>query len=157
MTRPRYTHIADIPLPTDAELVPHLQSLLEKASRRQLLVMFLDRSLRPLPVIVPTDVDAEADPEEIEGIRDFFTCLALDEPGCTLVLTFERPGPAEITARDQRWLRLIREAAMWAGFPFRGPYLLLGSMVRAVAPETFAAAEWLDPDEEGDRRSEWST
>ena len=148
MKRPRYSAVQDVPLPTDLELLPHLQGLLEGASRRQLWVMFLDRSLRPLPLVMPTDLPAEADPEDIIGVRDMLTCMALDVPGSTLVLTFERPGPAELTQRDRRWLRLIRAAAVESGFPFRGPYLLLGSSVRQVPPDEYLAAEWLELDDD---------
>lgn len=147
MKRPPYSDIQDVPLPTDIELLPHLQALLEGAFRRQLWVMFLDAASRPVPLVVPTDLPIEADPEDIIGLGDFLGCLALDVPGSTLVLTFERPGPAELTERDHRWLRMIREAAMDSGFPFRGPYLLLGDAVRQVAPDEYLAAEWLEPDD----------
>ena len=148
MKRPRSSDVQDVALPTDIELVPHLQHLLEGAFRRQLWVMFLDRALRPLPLVMPTDLPVEADPEDIIGVRDMLTCMALDVPGATLVLTFERPGPAELTQRDRRWLRLVREAAIESGFPFRGPYLLLGSTVRQVPLDEYLTAEWLELDDD---------
>lgn len=144
MKRPRYPDVQDVPLPTDTELLPHLQALLEGAFRRQLWVMFLDQTLRPVPLLMPTDLPVEADPEDVDGLGDMLSCMALDVPGSTLVLTFERPGPAQLTQRDRRWLRLIREAAIGSGFPFRGPYLLLGSAVRQVAPDEYLATKWLN-------------
>lgn len=147
MTTPRYHDVKNSPLPTDAELIPHLQAMLEGSYRRQVWVMLLDELHRPLPLIMPTDVPPEADPEDVRGFADFLRCGALDFLGCTIVLTFERPGPAEITQRDRRWLRLLREAAIASEFPFRGPYLLLGSSVRQVAPDEYLGAEWIDLDE----------
>ena len=144
MTTPRFHDIKDTPLPTDAELIPHLQAMLEGGFRRQIWLMLLDPENRPLPVVMPCDVPTEPDPEDVLGLGDFLRCTALDYPGATLVLTFERPGPAEVTARDRRWLRLLREAALASEFPFRGPYLLLGESVRQVAPDEFVGAEWVD-------------
>ncbi|MFC5501247.1 hypothetical protein ACFPJ4_03220 [Lysinimonas soli] len=156
MTRPRNRRppggapndhdIRNVPLPSDAELIPHLQRMLENGLRRQVWVMLLDHELRPLPILVPTDVPPEPDPEDVLGVSDFLRCLALDFEGSTLVLTFERPGPDEVTSRDRRWLRLLHEAAIASEFPFRGPYLLLGSRVRAVPPDDYLAAEWLELD-----------
>ena len=119
MTTPRYHDIRDIPLPTETELVPHLQAMLEGGFRRQIWVMLLDSEHRPLPVVMPSDVPMEPDPEDVLGLGDFLRCAALDYPGSILVLTFERPGPAELTDRDRRWLRLLREAALASEFPFR--------------------------------------
>ena len=148
MTRPRNRDIQNVPLTTDAQLIPHLQALLEGAFRRQVWVMLLDRESRPLPIVAPTDVPAEPDPEDVLGVSDFFRCLALDFPGSTLVITFERPGPAQLAPRDRRWLRLLHEAAIASEFPFRGPYLLLGSSVRQVPPDDYLAAEWREFDPE---------
>lgn len=147
MTTPRYHDIKDIPLPTDAELIPHVQAMLEGGYRRQVWVMLLDSDQRPLPVLMPSDVPAEPDPEDVLGLGDFLRCIAMDHPGSVLVLTFERPGPAEVVERDRRWLRLLREAALASEFPFRGPFLLLGDAVRQVPPDEYLTAEWVDLDE----------
>lgn len=39
MTMPRYRDVKDAPLPTDAELIPHLQAMLEGGYRRRVWVM----------------------------------------------------------------------------------------------------------------------
>lgn len=147
MTTPNYHDVKNVPLPTDAELVPHLQAMLEGGYRRQVWVMLLDDEQCPLPIVLPTDVPAEPDPEEVLGLSDFLRCLALDFPGPSIVLTFERPGPAEVTERDRRWLRMLREAAIASDFPFRGPYLLIGSEVRQVSSDEYADTAWLEPEE----------
>lgn len=151
MKTPRYPEIRNVPLPTDVELLPHLTALLEGAFRHQLWMTFLDEQLCPLPVMMPTDLPHEADPRDVEGVSEMMRCVALDLPGSTLVLTVERPGPIELTRRDRRWLRLIREAAVAAELPFRGPYLLLGSSVRQVPPDEYLAESWTARfDEDGD-------
>jgi hypothetical protein len=148
MTRPRYEAIADVAMTSDADVAAHLDALLERALRHQVWVTFLDRADRPLPLLIPTDVPVEPDPEDVEGFRDFLTCLALEEPGCTIVLTFERPGPAEITSRDRRWLRLLRQALEWADFPYCGPFLLLGDTVRNVPSGEYRSEPWLEVDDD---------
>jgi hypothetical protein len=147
MTRPRYQDIQNTPLPTDVELIPHLQKVLEGGYRRQFWVTLLDAELRPLPLLIPGDLPLEPEFEERQGFSEFFTCLALDFPGCTLVLTFERPGPEVITTRDRRWLRIIRESLVDTGQKFRGPYLLLGSSVRQVAPDEYLSTPLLEVEE----------
>jgi hypothetical protein len=147
MPKPHYDDVRDIPLPTDVELLPHLQTMLEGAFRRQVWVMLLDEKSRPLPVLMPTDVPAEADPEDIEGFRDFVSCIALDFDRATVVLTFERPGPAAVTKGDRRWLRLLRAAAAGSGVPFRGPYLVLGETVHQVPPDEYVGEPWLESDQ----------
>ena len=147
MTTPRYHDIKDTPLPTDAELIPHIQAMLEGGYRRQVWVMLLDSEHRPLPVLMPSDVPAEPDPEDALGLGDFLRCIAMDVPGSQLVLTFERPGPAELVERDRRWLRLLREAALASEYPFRGPFLLLGNAVRQVPPDEYLTAEWVELEE----------
>jgi hypothetical protein len=143
-----YDNVRDTALPTDRELVPLLQNLLERANRRQVWVTLLDSQSRPLREVIPTDVPEEPEPDDVVGIRDFLTCIALDFDRATLVVTFERPGPAELMDRDRRWLRVLREGAVSAGFPFRGPYLLLGTQVRQVPPDEYIGTPLLDPDEE---------
>lgn len=138
MVTPHFNDVRDTSFTSDAELVPLLQSLLEGAYRRQVWVMLLDEELRPLPVLIPTAVPAEPDPEDIVGFADFMRCVALDVASSTLVVTFERPGPSHPVNRDLRWLKLLREACVETGVPFRGPYLLLGNEVRQVPPDDYA-------------------
>lgn len=132
MPTPSYDTVRDIPLPTDTELVPHLQSLLANAYRRQVWITLLDDQHRPYPVLMPSDVDPEPDPDDALGFSELLRCLSLDFNDATVVTVFERPGPTEVTDSDRRWLRLLTEACVEAGCSFRGPYLLVGSTVLAV-------------------------
>ena len=141
MTTPNFNEVRDLPLTTDDELVPVIQSLLEGAYRRQVWLMLLDADVKPLPVIMPSAVPAQPDGEDIVGFADFMRCAAYDVAGSTLVVTFERPGPAHIVDRDRQWLKLLREACLETGVPFRGPFLLLGKEVRQVAPDDYVDAE----------------
>jgi hypothetical protein len=132
MPIPHFNDVRDIPLATDEQLVAHLEALLEGAWRRQVWITLLDEQSRPLPIVIPTDVPARPYADELPGLADFLTCLALDFDHATLVVTLERPGPAEIVNADRQWLRLLREACEETGFPFRGPFLLLGRSVLEV-------------------------
>jgi hypothetical protein len=137
MTIPHFNDVRDRPLPTDDELVPFLQTMLEGSFRRQVWVMMLDDEARPLPVIIPMDVPAEPEPEDEIGFGDFLTCTALESGQPTLVVTFERPGPLHVVERDRRWLAVLHEACVRTGFRFRGPFLLVGNTVVSVPPETY--------------------
>ena len=154
MTRPRYEDIRTIPLPTDRELIPHLQTMLETALRRQVWIMLLDAQACPLPILIPIDLEAEAHQDDAVGFADTLRCLSLDFERATLVLTFERPGPAEVMDRDRRWLRSLRDACANSGTSFRGPYLLLGNCVRQVPPDDYVGVPWAYPrDDEWDEQT----
>ena len=150
MPVPSFDTVRDIPLPTDTELVPHLQSLLDRAVRHQIWVMLLDADAKPLSIVLPSDLGPEADPDEIDGLADWLRCLSYDFQTATIVLTMERPGPAELVAADRRWLRVLREALVATRCPYRGPYVLLGREVRAVPVADYGDEPWLrSPDDDG--------
>lgn len=141
MPMPHYDDIKNLPLPTDRELIPHLQALLEGGYRRQVWVMLLDSASRPLQVLLPGDVPPQPEWDDVLGFADFLRCLALDFGSATLVVTYERPGPTERTDRDRRWLRVLREACVASEMPFRGPYLLTGTTVHQVPPDEYLSVE----------------
>ncbi len=142
MTRPNYDDIRTIPLPTDRELIPHLQAMLEAAFRRQVWIMLLDKQFCPLPILVPIDLESEPHQDDAAAFAESLNCLSMDFDTATLVLTFERPGPVELMDRDRRWLRSLREACVASGTSFRGPYLLLGNTVRQVPPDDYVSTPW---------------
>jgi hypothetical protein len=150
MPAQHFNDVRDHPLTTDEQLVPFLQSMLEGSFRRQVWVMLLDHEARPLPVLIPMDVPAEPDPEEVDGFTDFFSCTSLEFGQATLVVTFERPGPLHVVAQDRRWLRFLREACARSGFGFRGPYLLAGNTVVPVRAEEYGSIPMVYSDDDGD-------
>ncbi len=143
MPRPHYDDIRTIPLPTDRELIPHLQVMLDTALRRQVWIMLLDEQSCPLPILMPMDVETEPFAEDASFFADTLRCLSMDFDKATLVLTLERPGPAEVMDRDRRWLRSLRESCVASGTAFRGPYLLLGDSVRQVPPDDYVGIPWV--------------
>lgn len=150
MTIPRYDDIRDLSLRTDAELIPQLTAALEGGYRRQVWVMLLDSESRLLPVVVPTDVPVEPTWDDVTGFAEFLACLSMDFNSATLVVTYERPGPVDRTARDRRWLRVLREACVESRMPFRGPYLLTGARVQQVAPDDYLTTPLIEPDDDED-------
>lgn len=142
MTRPHYDDIRTVPLPTDRELIPHLQVMIEQALRRQVWIMFLDEQSRPLPIVIPIDVEAEAHEGDAGGLIASLSCLLMDVDKATLVITLERPGPMEVMDRDRRWLRSLREACIASGSAFRGPYLMLGNRIMQVPPDDYVGIPW---------------
>ncbi|MDJ0336020.1 hypothetical protein QMG83_12365 [Salinibacterium sp. G-O1] len=143
MTRPNYDDIRTIPLPTDRELIPHVQVMLEQSLRRQVWIMFLDEHSRPLPILIPMDVDAEACERDSADLVSALSCVLLDLEKATIVMTLERPGPIETMDRDRRWLRTLREACVGSGMAFRGPFLLLGGEVKQVPPDDYVGIPWV--------------
>ena len=142
MTRPHYDDLRAVPLPNDRELIPHLQVMIEQALRRQVWIMFLDEQSRPLPIVIPIDVAAEAREGDATALIASLSCLLLDFEGASLVITLERPGPMETMDRDSRWLRSLREACVGSGRAFRGPYLMLGDRIVQVPPDDYVGTPW---------------
>jgi len=153
MPIPRYDDIRTIPLPTDRELIPHLESMLDCALRRQVWLIMLDQQSCPLPIVMPTDVDDEPHPDDVTGFAEMLNCISMDFKAPTVVLTLERPGPAQLVDRDRRWMRVLREACVALGSPFRGPYLLLGDRVQQVPPDDYVGIPlvYSDDDEYDDQ------
>jgi hypothetical protein len=150
MTIPHFNDVRDRSFTTDEELVPFLQSVLEGSFRRQVWVMMLDNEARPLPVLIPMDVEAEPDPDNMVGFADFFSCTALAAGEPTLVVTFERPGPMHVVDRDRRWLQLLYDACAYAGFRCRGPFLLVGNTVVIVPVESYEGIPMVYSSDDGD-------
>ena len=150
MTIPRFDDVRDRQFSSDDELIPFLQSMLEGSFRRQVWVMMLDDEARPLPVLIPMDVQAEPDPDEMVSFADFFSCTALAAGQATLVVTFERPGPMHVVDRDRRWLQLLHDACVYAGFRFRGPFLLVGNTVMSLPVESYESIPMVYSDDDGD-------
>jgi len=113
----------------------------------------LDRQNCPLPIVMPSDVDAEPHPDDVTGFAEMLNCISMDFDTPTVVLTLERPGPAELVDRDRRWMRVLREACVALGSPFRGPYLLLGDRVQQVPPDDYVGIPlvYSDDDEYDDQ------
>ena len=143
MPIPHYDTVRDTPLPTDAELIPHIRLMLDRPLRRQVWVMLLDRDSKPLPIVMPVELDDEPDSDNVAGYADMLRCLSWDFESVTLVLTLERPGPADIVDNDRRWLRLLLEACVESDCGFRGPYLFIGSTVRAIPSEEYVGIPWV--------------
>ncbi|MCY7300451.1 MAG: hypothetical protein LH616_14730 [Ilumatobacteraceae bacterium] len=153
MPIPRYDDIRTIPLPTDHELIPHLEGMLDRALRRQVWIMLLDQQSCPLPIVMPSDVDAEPHPDDVIGFAEMLNCISMDFDAATVVLTLERPGSAELVDRDRRWMRVLRESCVALGSSFRGPYLLLGDRILQVPPDDYVGIPlvYSDDDEYDDQ------
>ncbi len=147
-----YDTVRDTPLTTDARLATLLTSLLAPAISHQVWITMLDAESRPLTIVMPSYIDLEPDPEAATAWAEMFSSASWDNENATLVLTLERPGSSEPTDNDRRWLRFLGDAAAESGCPYRGPFLLLGSSVRAVPADEYAGIPWVyshhgdDPD-----------
>ncbi len=132
MATPHFRDVRDVALIRDDDLLSRVESLLERAMRRQVWLMFLDEHGYQLPVLLPSPVPRRPGPGDGVRLAKFFRTTLDDVPASSLIITYERPGRAALTNGDLRWIQLLREACLLAEIPFRGPLLCHDEGVRWV-------------------------
>lgn len=130
--------IPEQPLLDDAALLAFAAFLHDgvRPRRRTLWLVLLDGERRPLPVIVPVDhVPDEPDPVMVSNLGQAWHEILLGEPGASVLLMLERPGPAEPSADDLAWRVALRGAAAEHGLALAGFFLATADGVRALPPD----------------------
>lgn len=129
---PNFYDVRDTALTSDDDVRGRVELLIEKATTRQVWLMFLDEQSRQLPMLMPTYVPVR--PGEGDGPRlgEFFASLVDEIEATTVIVVFERRGREAITPGDARWLRTLRDACLHAEVSFRGPLLCHDKGVRWV-------------------------
>jgi hypothetical protein len=125
---------APLTAPTDADLLETVSSLVGPAAHVQLWLFPLDADGVPLRVVIPIeDVPLEADVMP----RLAATVGEMGELGgwASLVLVWERPGPAWLTTREEEVVAAFRSAGR---LPLRAEFLSHDTGVRRIAPGTAA-------------------
>ena len=138
MTIPKFDDVRDDRLVTDEQVLQRVASLLERAVRRQLWLLFLDEQQRQLPVIMPSYVPRSPDDGELERFAGFLGVLFEDVDAEALIVVYERRGRDELSEPDRRWLRFVDAACRAAAVPVRGPLLLHDRGVRWLIEEDWA-------------------
>ena len=104
--------------------------------RRTLWFVMLDRERRPLPVIVPIDhVPDEPEVLMVSNLGQAWHEILQDEPGSSVVLMLERPGPAAASFDDLAWRVALRSAAEEHGITLAAFFLATADGVRPLTPD----------------------
>lgn len=130
--------IPDQPLADDAALLAFVRFLHDGVTprRRTLWFVMLDHRRRPLPVIVPIDhVPDEPDVLMASNLGQAWHEILRDEPGSSVVLMLERPGPAVASFDDLAWRAALRSAAAEHGITLAGFFLATAHGVRPLTPD----------------------
>jgi hypothetical protein len=111
------------PLRTDTEILDRVGQLIVPESRewRSLVLFFLDRQARTLPVVVPVDdVPEDPEPAVIENLCWILSQVLDDqEPDGSVVMMLTRPGPPEPEPADMLWRERLGDAAAKQGVRVR--------------------------------------
>lgn len=131
-------------LASDHDLHEVLRLLLRAANQRQFWLIFLDGSKRIVGPLMPMD-DYPSSPDDRSGIDgragDSFIEVLWERIGeisrmvgaVSLVLVWERRGPARFSAADLSWARAFSRAAMSGEPTIRAQFVLHDQGLRQVA------------------------
>lgn len=137
------TELKDRQLTTDDELHAGLELLLERATGRQLWLLFLDEDDRLMSPLMPMD-DFPDDPAEIVVTDDLgplpesraivyrTNAIRTMIGGARIVLVWERRGPRGLEVLDRRWATESARHATELGVPLRAQFLLHSKGMRQI-------------------------
>ncbi|MFI2362553.1 hypothetical protein [Promicromonospora sp. NPDC019610] len=132
------------PLVDDAALLAfaHLLHGGIRPRRRTLWFALLDGERRPLPVVVPVDLVPELpDPIGVGNLGRVWHQILRGEPGASVVVVLERPGPGDPSFEDRAWHAALRSAAADQGLTVAAFFLATADGVAALAPEQAPAPD----------------
>lgn len=126
------------PLTTDADLQELLLGLLEAANQRQLWLIMLDDQQRLTGPLMPIE-DLPPYPDHAAPILCERFAEISDLMGAeSLVLVWERPGPARAYADDLAWARTIMAGAGSHELQLRAQFILHDTGIRRLTPDDLA-------------------
>lgn len=131
-------------LATDHDLQEVLRLLLREANQRQFWLIFLDGTRRivgplmpmddyPISPDGPSEVEGRADDPVIDVLWDRIGEIAKMVGAASLVLVWERRGPAKFSNADLSWARAFSAATAGGGPPIRAQFVLHSDGIRPIA------------------------
>ncbi|MGB4137380.1 MAG: hypothetical protein WA971_12500 [Microbacterium sp.] len=135
-------------LHTDEELRDLLALLLQRASARQVWMLFIDAQGRLGDPVIPM-ADHPSDPLETVTVDDLGEvalshlmvrriAMLLEATGhASAVLVWERLGSERITGNDRAWARAMVEQAHDLGLPLRAQFVLHREGIRQLHPDDY--------------------
>ena len=133
---PGFDGVQSMPLDTDALIEERVGDLIGRAAARQLWFLFLDELDLQLPLLIPIDglpfrPDTAQTLEVLERVREVMG----DIGASSIVVVFERYGPAALDDRDIEWAKSISTACAECGVELRAELLSHRSGVRWIAAD----------------------
>jgi hypothetical protein len=125
---------APLTAPTDADLLETVSSLVGPAAHVQLWLFPLDADGVPLRVVIPIE-DVPLDPAVMPRLGATVAEMAETAGWASLVLVWERPGPAWLTTSEEAVAAAFRAASR---LPLRAEFLSHDTGVRRIGPGTAA-------------------
>ncbi|MDO9396223.1 MAG: hypothetical protein Q7T71_06750 [Herbiconiux sp.] len=127
---------------TDEQIESLVDAALGTAMRRQLWLMFFDDGHRPKPLVIPVDaLPHPLDDAALTRVAVFAREAGMWVGARRVVVTWERPGPAEVTAEEEREFdRLAERFAATPDVSLRAQLVSHSVGVRLVRPSPVAAA-----------------
>lgn len=140
---PHADELQRLPLRSDEELLTRIRVLVQQALRRQLWFLLLDANDCQLPVVVPMDIPMRPESENPEGpanLAGFIDAIAEASGAASVVIVYERPGPADLRPADLAWTSMLAEVERLAATPLRGVVFVGSRRVRLLHSAGDAAA-----------------
>jgi hypothetical protein len=118
-----------------ADLDRRIAGLLPTAVVRQLWLLLFDSDDVQMPAMIPIgDLPLRQGDADGEGLAELLTTLDREFGVASYVFVLERPGPAEPSSDDRRWLAHLLGAADGRPFSVRSVYLCHDSGVVGFEP-----------------------
>jgi hypothetical protein len=137
MKPPPYDESRLVPLASDAIIHERVTELIGRANQRQLWLLFLDEFDVQLPLLIPIDgLPPSPDgytPTVIANVRE----LMDDIGAASLIVVWERYGPAALSAGDTAWARALAAACVAEHLGLRAMLLSHRGGVRWLAPDDY--------------------
>jgi hypothetical protein len=125
---------APLTVPSDADLLETVSSLVGPAAHVQLWLLPLDADGVPLRLVIPIE-DVPLDPEVMPRLGTRVGEMAAVGGWASLVLVWERPGAAWLSPREEEVVEGFRAAV---GLPLRAEFLSHDTGVRRIGSGTAA-------------------
>ena len=136
---PSFEDTQFLPLDTDAAIEERVADLIGRANQRQLWLLFLDQLELQLPLLIPIDgLPTSPSEEQLAVVLDRVREVMGDIGASSIVVVFERYGPAALTDQDIEWARSLRAGCAASGISLRAELLSHRNGVRWIAADDLA-------------------
>ena len=122
-----------LPITSDDEIVERVSELLERATQRQVWMLFLDDEDVQLPLLIPiSDYPTSPGDDEAPAFAAHIGAVMRDVEAASVVIVWERYASAHATPSDRAWAAAMSEACADAGVRVRAQLLCHRTGVRLL-------------------------
>jgi hypothetical protein len=145
VTRLDANDATQLPISTDQDIEQRVDSLLQRAIRRQWWTLYLDADDRQRPVLMPM-AGYPAHPHQpcgdegtaAEVLANRLASIVAQIGAAKVIFVWERRGDDELTSGDRAWAGALGSACRDAGVVVRAQLVLHDTGVRWIAPDECA-------------------